>query len=112
MSTDKTHSAMAPAVDIYESEDEYLILSDLPGADPASLSLDLDHGQLTLAATRLALGGEVVHGSEPSSFHRVFRLPDSIDAEAVSARLDKGVLEVHLPKREALKPRRIPVHTG
>ncbi len=112
MSTDETLSVMAPAVDILENEDEYLILSDLPGADPDSLSLDLEHGQLTLAARRRALSGELVHGSEPLSFHRVFRLPDSIDAEGVSARLDKGILEVHLPKREALKPRRIPVATG
>ncbi len=94
---------VTPAVDIYENETEYLILSDLPGADPGSLALDLDQGTLTLQASR---------AGARTDYKRVFRLPDSIDAEAVRARLDAGVLRVHLPKRESLRPRRIQVSTA
>lgn len=96
-STEKTQ--LTPAVDIYENEGSYMVCADLPGARPDSLSVDLDAGTLTLFADR----------DENTAWKRVFRISDAIDAEQVTASLEYGVLRVTLPKRESLRPRRIPV---
>lgn len=104
----------APAVDIEEYADRFVLQADVPGMDPASIEVTLDKGVLTLSGSR-------EKAAEPSGverrrverasgrFHRRFSLPDTVDAEAVSARGSNGVLEVIIPKRPASQPRRIAV---
>jgi HSP20 family protein len=106
--------AAAPPVDVYENADEILLVADLPGVTPESLKLDLDNGELLLEASRTDTGGgqliEAEYGA--CTFQRRFALPGGIDGAKVSADLKNGVLELHLPKSEALKPRRIEVRAG
>jgi HSP20 family protein len=105
---------LAPAVDVYENADEILLVSDLPGVAPEALKLDLDNGELLLEATRTSVTDSRLVEAEygDCTFQRRFALPAGIDGAKVAADLKNGVLELHLPKAEALKPRRIEVRAG
>ncbi|MDP3294999.1 MAG: Hsp20/alpha crystallin family protein [Nevskia sp.] len=104
----------APAVDIEEYGDRFVLHADVPGMDPASIEVTLEKGVLTLSGSRDKLADSAAverRRVERASgrFHRRFSLPDTVDAEAVSARGSNGVLEVVIPKRPASQPRRIAV---
>jgi HSP20 family molecular chaperone IbpA len=94
---------VAPRVDVFENADELLMLADMPGADPASVHVRLEGGQLTLEAER-ALSKDA-----SLRYQRMFRVPATIDPDAISAELERGVLHVHLKKAEAAKPRTIQI---
>lgn len=105
----------SPAVDIDEYADRFVLRADMPGVDPASIEVTLEKGVLTLSGNREA----VVEGTAPERrrveravgrFHRRFTLPDTVDSEAVSASGRNGVLEVSIPKRAQVQPRRIAVN--
>lgn len=90
---------IAPAVDIFENADEYLLVADLPGVSNDHIRLNLDEDQLTLRAQR----------SDDYDYKRAFYLPDGVEFDKTSAALENGVLTIHLPKAAAIKPRRIAV---
>ncbi len=96
---------VAPLVDVYENTDELLLYVDVPGVDQDGLDIRLEKGQLDLEARQAPQGD----WHRPVVFARSFTVPNSIDAEKVSAELEMGRLVVHLPKSEAAKPRRIEV---
>lgn len=104
-----------PPVDITESKEGFVIYADVPGVDPESIEVTLEDGVLTLSGAREAaiesqdnLERRRVERAR-GRFHRRFTLPDTADAEKISARGSNGVLEVSIPKREATQPRRITV---
>ena len=107
-----------PAMDLIEVEDQYLLKADLPGMSEEHVSIEVDHGVLTVSGERRA-----EHEQREKGWHRIERsfgqfqrqltLPDGIDADAVSAEFDRGVLTVRIPKPERVKPRRIEIgHAG
>jgi HSP20 family protein len=102
---------MVPTVDIYESEQELLLVADVPGVDEKSIELRLDRSELTLEATRreTTLGNALGRECNDLGFKRVFTLPSGIDGSQIAAELKHGVLQVHLPKSAELRPRRINV---
>ena len=108
-------AAVAPPCDVYENDDEVLVIADLPGVTSDTLSVDLDGGELSVAARRevAAEGGSFI-GLEYQScdFRRRFAVPGGIDANKINAELRDGVLRLHLPKSGALKPRQIAVRAG
>ncbi len=104
-------SVLTPAIDIFESADEYLLVADLPGVVSDDVQLDLEGGELTLRATRaLPREGEsLALGRAEGDYHRLFRVPEEVDGSGVEASFDHGVLRIRLPKSERVKPRRISV---
>lgn len=93
---------VTPAMDVYENEEAYLLVGDLPGVAPPQLELKVEHGVLILDTT----------GVDPSwEYHRELRLSDDVDTDAIDARLDAGVLELRLPKRAETRSRKVVVHT-
>jgi HSP20 family protein len=96
---------LKPRVDIYESADELLMLADMPGAAADSVAVRLEGAQLTLEATRTTQSGGV-------RYFRAFRMPATVDANGISADLKDGVLQVHLRKSEAAKPKAIPIRSS
>lgn len=112
-------SAMAtsdwnPAVDIKEEEDAFLIYADIPGVDPADIEVHMEHGVLTIKGERRSEAEEERDNYRRvervrGSFYRRFSLPDTADAERITARSEHGVLEVRIPKQEKVQPRRIAV---
>ena len=107
-------SQWVPRVDIREEADRFLILADLPGIDPAEVEVLMDKGILSIKGERKS---EVAEQSERfsrierryGSFHRRFALPDTADAEGITAHGRNGVLEIAIPKRAEASPRRIQV---
>ena len=109
-------SQWQPRVDIKEEPKRFVIAADIPGVDPKDIEIHMDKGVLTLkgersAETRSEDGKftrvERVHGS----FHRRFALPDTADAEQISASGKHGVLEIVIPKKADAAPRRIAINS-
>jgi len=106
--------AIPPRVDIYENREEFLLVADLPGVTSDALSINVENAELTLEATRSSNtpGAVIVNEHRDVDFRRAFLLPQGIDREKIDAELKNGVLRLHLPKSDALRPRQIQVRAG
>ena len=103
-----------PTVDISETEGEYLIKAELPDVRKEDVKVTVEDGVLTLQGERRQEKeekGKKYHRVERSygSFVRSFTLPESIDESGVNAEYKDGVLSLHLPKTEKVKPKAIDV---
>ena len=101
-----------PRVDICDTGSELLLFADLPGVSPTDIDLRFENGELILLGRcnpRYNPADFLSNEFEVGDFYRVFTLNETIDAEKISAELKQGVLTVHLPKSEAVKPRKITV---
>lgn len=103
-----------PRVDIKEEANRFLISADIPGVDPAAIEIQMDKNVLSIKGERAveaAKENEKVTRSERTygQFYRRFALPESADAEGISATGKFGVLEIAIPKKPETTPRRIAV---
>ncbi|MFZ2450547.1 MAG: Hsp20/alpha crystallin family protein [Methylovulum miyakonense] len=104
----------SPAVDIKEEADKFVLHADIPGVKPEEIDISMENGVLTIKgekrteATTEQEGYKRVERSY-GSFYRRFSLPDSANADAISAKSKHGVLEIVIPKREAVQPKKINV---
>jgi HSP20 family protein len=101
-----------PRMDILETEQELLLLADLPGVRPADVDVRFENGELTIHGRRTPSNAgkkRALWEYEPAHYHRAFRLAEAVAADRIEAELKNGVLTVRLPKAEAAKPRRIAV---
>jgi len=101
-----------PRVDILESADELTLFADMPGVKPEDVDVRLDNGELTLhgrCAPRRQHATSLLAEYGVGDFYRVFSVGQSIDPSKITAELKQGVLTVHLPKSEAVKPKKINV---
>lgn len=104
----------SPSVDIKEESTRFVVHADLPGVDAKDIEVTLQQGALTISGKRKSEKKEEKDGyirTECSSgeFFRRLLLPDTADADNISAKTDQGVLEVIIPKREVAKAKRIEV---
>jgi HSP20 family protein len=107
-------SQWTPRVDIKEEADRFVILADIPGVDPNDIEVHMDKGILSMKGERKSetkTENEKLTRIERSygSFYRRFALPDSANAEGISATGKHGVLEISIPKKPETTPRRIAV---
>lgn len=115
--TDASSAATAdwvPPVDIEEYADKFVLHADVPGIEPSAIEITLEKGVLILSGTReqaVEPAGVERRRSERTGgkFLRRFVLPDTVDADNVSASGKNGVLEVVIPKRAQAQPRKISV---
>ena len=103
-----------PAMDLLETDDEFVLRADLPGMTEDDVSIELEDNVLTVSGERKAEHeekGEGFYRVERAfgSFSRSLTLPQGVDPEAVNAGFEKGVLEVRVPKPEQRKPRKIAI---
>ena len=108
-------SEWAPAVDIKEEQERYLITADVPGVETKDIEITMENGVLSIKGERSARSKEQRQGYKriervSGSFYRRFSMPDTVDAEGISASSSNGVLEVTIPKKQAVQPRRIAVN--
>ena len=106
-----------PAMDLVETPEHFVLRADLPGMTQDDVKIEFDDGTLTVSGERKA-----EHESKNEGYYRVERafgsfsrsltLPQGVDAEAVTANFENGVLEVRIPKPEERKPRRIEIGGG
>lgn len=102
----------SPRVDVLETSDELILYADLPGVRPEDLDIRFENGELTIHAKVAPRGPEgefVLREYGVGDFYRTFTISEDIDADKIFAELKQGVLVLHLPKRETVKPKRITV---
>lgn len=112
-----TTTGWIPPVDVLEHPDRIVLRADLPGLAPDDLAIEFENGMLRLSGERRSNqrseGAQFVRSERSwGRFERSFRLPREINPEAIEATFEDGVLELMIPKPEAVKPRRIPIATA
>jgi HSP20 family protein len=106
-----------PAMDLVETDDHFVLRADLPGMDEDDVSIELEDNVLTISGERRA-----EHEAQKEGFYRLERasgsfarqltLPEGVDADAIAASFERGVLEVRVPKPEERKPRKVAISVG
>lgn len=110
----ETASDWVPSVDIKEGKDAYEVVADVPGVNPKDIDVSLEEGVLTVKGERKSESKDEREGYTRTervygSFYRRFTLPETADAENISAKTEHGVLRLHIPKKEKALPKRITV---
>ncbi len=107
---------VAPLIEVVESDDQYRVLAEVPGADENSVEVTWHEGTLRIHAVAEPLqpeGLQLVHSEfEACVYERVLSLPDDVDVERVEATVRDGLLTVVLPRRRQTQSRRITVKAG
>jgi HSP20 family protein len=106
-----------PAMDLVETADDFVLRADLPGLTQDDVKIELEDSTLTVSGERKSERTDKHEGYYRverafGSFSRSLTLPKGVDADAVKANFDNGVLEIHIPKPEERKPRRIAIAVG
>jgi HSP20 family protein len=106
-----------PAMDLVETDGEYVLRADLPGLTEKDVEIELDERVLTISGERKAEHEERNEGyyrieRSSGSFTRSLTLPEGVDASAIKASFDNGVLEVRVPKPETKKPQKVSISVG
>jgi HSP20 family protein len=106
-----------PPMDLVETEDNFVLRADLPGLSEGDVNIELEDNVLTISGKRQSEHEERkegVHRVERAygSFSRSLTLPEGVNAEAIKANFDRGVLEVLIPKPEERKPRKVAISVG
>jgi len=110
-------ASWAPAVDIHEEAQRFVVRADLPGVKPADIEVTADKGVLTLRGQRLieqrdSDGHYARVERVAGKFVRTFTLPENVQADAITAQFKDGVLELAIPKVAKAEPRRIEVQAA
>ena len=100
-----------PALDVHETEDEYVLYLDLPGVKQEDVSVELNDTILSISGVRTPVElGNAQRVERPyGSFARTLTLPQGIDPDKIVAHYTDGVLELHVPKPEQQKPKKIEI---
>jgi HSP20 family protein len=104
--------ALTPRVDVLETDDEILVYADMPGVTAEDVDVRFENGELAVHGRRAASHTDKTRATrefEVTGYFRSFRVTEQIAADKIAAELRHGVLTLHLPKVEAVKPRRIAV---
>jgi HSP20 family protein len=104
-----------PRVDILETDKELTLFAEMPGVRPEDVDLRYENGELVLhgkVPAKLEGKPMLLQEYEEGDFYRVFRIDETVDATKIDAECKNGVLTVHLPKTEAVRPRQIAVKTA
>jgi HSP20 family protein len=103
-----------PAMDLVETDADFVLRADLPGLTEQDVNIELEDNVLTVSGERKAEHEERKEGyyrveRSSGSFSRSLTLPEGVDPEAVKASFEHGVLEVRIPKPEQRKPRKVAI---
>lgn len=107
-------SQWMPAVDIKEHKNQFTILADLPGVDKNDVYISMENNILTIKGSRDNTKKEEANNyfrveRVSGNFYRRFTLPDTADGSKIEAKIQKGVLEIIIPKKETAQPRLIKI---
>jgi len=106
---------LIPPVDIYETENNVMLIADIPGVTKENLQVDIENDELTISglflAPKIDSGKKLINECYYGKYTRTFTLSDVIAQDKITAKLDDGVLTVTLPKQEKAKPKKITIST-
>jgi HSP20 family molecular chaperone IbpA len=110
----KTQNSISPVVDIFETENDYILIANLPGVERSNIQVKLDDKSLIVFGKinfEEAVNRKyILNEKEIGNYFRSFKISDSIDKEKINARYDNGQLIVILPKHDKVKPRKIDIN--
>jgi HSP20 family molecular chaperone IbpA len=114
---ERTHGGVtfSPRIDIWESEDELVLYADMPGVTAENVNIQFENRELRIhgKVSPRHQGIDFLYGEYGiGDFYRTFTIGETIDSQKIRAELKDGVLVLHLPKTEAVKPRRIEVRSS
>ena len=101
--------AVAPAVDIYESAEELLVVADLPGVAQDRLAVRVEKGELTFEGRRTEAAEREQGAEGVPDFRRSFVVPQGIDADKITATSTQGVITIAIPKKPEILPKKIAI---
>ena len=105
-----------PRTDIYERENDYVLIAEMPGVSYDTVEIDFDNQELTITGhvKETPIEGHSLFRSEyeVGDYQRSFRFPDDIDVYKIDAKMANGILRLTLPKTEQAKPKKITVKAG
>ena len=106
-----------PAVDIVEEKARFVLRADLPGVDREAIDVSMEDGFLTITGERATEDRTEVDGIEryervSGRFYRRFSLPETADADGITARMQNGILTIEIPKLPEVQPRRIDIEAA
>jgi HSP20 family protein len=109
--------SFSPAVNISETDKDIMVKAEMPGMNEKDINIEVRNGVLTLTGERkkenkVEKDGYYLEESHYGSFHRYFRLPKHVDTEKIKAKLDRGILNITIPKTEKAKPKEIKISTN
>jgi HSP20 family molecular chaperone IbpA len=107
--------SFTPPVDIYENNDELLLLADLPGVDKEAIQIRCEDDVLSVEASMGELASDMAplaREFDSVRYRRSFKVIQGVDVDRISAEYRDGLLKLHLPKSEAVKPRTITVQSS
>jgi HSP20 family protein len=112
--TGRPSSAFAPAFEVKETTDSFVLKADVPGVDEKDLDVSMHNGVLTVSGSRQSeerKEGEsyALYERQYGSFTRSFSLPDMADGERIDAQLNNGVLTLTIGKKAEAKPKKISI---
>ena len=104
-----------PAVDIYETGEEYVVMAEMPGCDPKGIDVQFENGELAIygrvAPRQVPQTGWLAREFGIGDYARTFNVTESIETDKISAEYEHGILTLRLPKVEQAKPRKIEVRS-
>jgi HSP20 family protein len=105
-------NAFKPDVDIYNVEDSLIVVMDLPGVKKGNVSIDVDENNTLTVKAKSAHqepNGIIYKQYNTGDYFRAFTLSNEFNKDKISAQLENGVLEITIPRREEVKPKRIQI---
>jgi HSP20 family protein len=106
-------TGFTPVLDVRETEDDYLVMVDLPGVKSQDVSIEVNEQVLTISGSRAPVETEAQLVERPyGSFVRNLTLPKGVDSEQIKADYSDGVLALHIPKPAEIKPKKIAIGAG
>ncbi|OGU27106.1 MAG: hypothetical protein A2057_06845 [Ignavibacteria bacterium GWA2_35_9] len=109
----ETESVVAPFVDVYETDDDFHLVANMPGVTRDDVKLKLEEGSLSILGKvnykDLKNRKYILNENEIGNYYRKFRISNSVDETKIEARFENGQLTVRLPKHDRIKPRTIEI---
>ncbi len=109
----KTDYVITPPVDIYETDNEYVLKADMPGVAKDNVNITFNNNELEITGK---VDDEYTSNENMTyreytlfNYYRKFVVSNAINPEGISALLENGVLTIKLPKREEAKPKKIEI---
>ncbi|MBK8945923.1 MAG: Hsp20/alpha crystallin family protein [Ignavibacteriae bacterium] len=106
-------SWVAPLIDIYETNDDYFIIANMPGVNKEDVKIKVEDGDLVIMGrinySDVLNKKYLLKEIDPSNYYRKFKLSDSVNEEKIVASIENGRLTINLPKVERVKPRTIEI---
>ena len=109
----ETESVVAPFVDVYETDDDFHLVANMPGVTRDDVKLKLEEGSLSILGKvnykDVKNRKYILNENEIGNYYRKFRISNSVDETKIEARFENGQLTVRLPKHDRIKPRTIEI---